>query len=570
MGKKSTPKAPPAPDYTGAAVAQGEANLDAARIGAELTNTNQVTPYGNQMFTKDPGSDQWTSTISLSPEQQRLYELQTQGDTALGETAVAQLNRVREQMGQPLDISNAPDRVSSVDPANYSMYSGSGPQYGNIGSGPTYQSLGSGPQYGQIGAGPQMQNVGQGPQAQTVGSGPQMQNVGTGPQMDRVGAGPEYGRYTADIAQLPDYAQQAQQVEDSIYRSASARLDPQFQQRESAERQRLINSGVAENSEAYRNAMDAFTRDRTAAYGDARDRAIQGRGAELSRMNNDFYTGNQQRYSQTMGALGFNNDASARELTDATNRAGFNNAAGQQEFANQVAGTGFNNAAGQQMYNNQVTGAGFNNTAGNNMYAQQLAGAGFNNAANQQGFANEANRTTANNAAAQQGFQDQAVSAGFNNAMQGQQFADAIRGLDFNNANTRQQFDDTMRSLGFNNSTQAQQFADAITGGNFQNMQRGAAIDEASYLRNEPLNTYNALATGAQVTNPQFRGTGQVQGPAAAPTFAGVQAGDQRAIDLYNAQLASSGSAQGGLFGMLGSLGGSFMNNGGLKMFGGG
>ena len=50
MGKKS-PSPPPAPDYTGAAVAQGQANLDAARLTARLSNPNISTPLGGQRVT---------------------------------------------------------------------------------------------------------------------------------------------------------------------------------------------------------------------------------------------------------------------------------------------------------------------------------------------------------------------------------------------------------------------------------------------------------------------------------------------------------------------------------------
>ena len=72
-------------------------------------------------------------------------------------------------------------------------------------------------------------------------------------------------------------------------------------------------------------------------------------------------------------------------------------------------------------------------------------------------------------------------------------------------------------------------------------------------MRSLPLNEYNALSTGAQVTNPSFRATGQVQGPAAAPVFAGAQAQGQSAIDLYNAQMAQANSARSGLTGLLGT-----------------
>jgi len=50
MGKKS-PKPPPAPDYTGAAIQQGQANLEAARLTARLSNPNVSTPLGGQRVT---------------------------------------------------------------------------------------------------------------------------------------------------------------------------------------------------------------------------------------------------------------------------------------------------------------------------------------------------------------------------------------------------------------------------------------------------------------------------------------------------------------------------------------
>ncbi len=50
MGKKS-PAPPPAPDYAGAAQQQGQANLEAARLTARLSNPNISTPLGGQRVT---------------------------------------------------------------------------------------------------------------------------------------------------------------------------------------------------------------------------------------------------------------------------------------------------------------------------------------------------------------------------------------------------------------------------------------------------------------------------------------------------------------------------------------
>ena len=41
-------KTPPTPDYKGAAEAQGQANVDAARASSKLSNPNVITPFGNQ------------------------------------------------------------------------------------------------------------------------------------------------------------------------------------------------------------------------------------------------------------------------------------------------------------------------------------------------------------------------------------------------------------------------------------------------------------------------------------------------------------------------------------------
>ena len=72
MGSKSD--APPAPDYIGAAYAQGAANVDAARATAKLSNPNVYTPYGSQTVTYN--GDVPTVTQSLTPTAQRTLDAQ--------------------------------------------------------------------------------------------------------------------------------------------------------------------------------------------------------------------------------------------------------------------------------------------------------------------------------------------------------------------------------------------------------------------------------------------------------------------------------------------------------------
>lgn len=407
MGKKSAPAAPATPDYAGLANQQGQANLDAARIGAQLTNTNQVTPYGSQTFTKDPNSDQWTSTIDLSPEQQKLYDMQVQGEQALGQTALGSLGRVQDAFSKPLDMSGVPDRVNSLTAGQYN--------------------------------GSALPNSSYNTSLYTGGTDAPVQSL------DFSGLG--------KVPMAGDFAQQGQEVRDALYRQATSSLDPQFKQGEDDLRTRLINSGVQEGSQAYTNALNDFNRQKTAAYGDARDRAILASGNEQSRLNSDSLSGRAQMLSQILQGGQFSNSANAQSVQ------------------------------------------------------QALAALGFNNASS-------ADKASFENASAQQGIDNQ-------------------------------------------NKAEAQKFSDSLAAGNFQNAQRGAALDEASYLRSLPLNEYNALMTGAQVTNPQFRGTGQVQGPQAAPVFAAGQAQAQNAMDLYNAQMANRNSFMGGLGSLVGTLGGA-------------
>jgi len=84
---KSQPQAPAAPDYTGAAQAQGAANVETARLQGRMANPNIVSPLGSQTVTyKD---DQPTITQQLTPTatetlaaQQRVQKLLA----GLGET----------------------------------------------------------------------------------------------------------------------------------------------------------------------------------------------------------------------------------------------------------------------------------------------------------------------------------------------------------------------------------------------------------------------------------------------------------------------------------------------------
>lgn len=104
MGK-SAPDPPPAPDYKGAAIAQGAANVDAARTGAHLSNPNIFGPLGSQTVTYN--GDDPTVTQSLTPDAQATLDAQQRVQrslSGLGEQAVGTASGVLGSQFNPQNV----------------------------------------------------------------------------------------------------------------------------------------------------------------------------------------------------------------------------------------------------------------------------------------------------------------------------------------------------------------------------------------------------------------------------------------------------------------------------------
>jgi hypothetical protein len=104
--------APPAPDYTAAANATAQGNLDAARTAVAANRVNQVTPYGNLNYSINPqsqwdiyGNPTWTATQTLAPTQQKLLDIQNQTSLGLGNLAGEGLGYVQNMLAKPFDTS---------------------------------------------------------------------------------------------------------------------------------------------------------------------------------------------------------------------------------------------------------------------------------------------------------------------------------------------------------------------------------------------------------------------------------------------------------------------------------
>jgi len=106
------PSAPAAPDYTGAAVAQGAANLEAARATAMLSNPNVYSPYGNQTVTYN--GDIPTVTQTLTPAAQKTLEQQQALGYKLTDLAGKGFSAVDRSMGTPFSFGG-PSVQTSLD-----------------------------------------------------------------------------------------------------------------------------------------------------------------------------------------------------------------------------------------------------------------------------------------------------------------------------------------------------------------------------------------------------------------------------------------------------------------------
>jgi hypothetical protein len=178
---------------------------------------------------------------------------------------------------------------------------------------------------------------------------------------------------------------------------------------------------------------------------------------------------------------------------------------------------------GQQVQQNlfgQALQAGqFGNQAMTQQQQNQLANLGFTNAAAQQDYANRQAMINQQNTIGQQGYQNQLAAQQANNAAMSQ---------------------------GFGNELAAAQLA---------NQARGQQFSEAGYLRNEPINTLNAIRAGSQVTGPQFQNVPLQATTAGADYMGAAGLTGQAALANANAENAQRNATMQGLF----SLGGSAM-----------
>lgn len=118
------PSAPAPPDPKATSAAQTGTSVATALANASLGNVSQITPNGNLTYSQtgsskftDPYTGQsydipnYTATQTLSPDQQKLYDLNNKTQQNLGQIGVDQSAKIGGLLGTNVDLSN--DAVES-------------------------------------------------------------------------------------------------------------------------------------------------------------------------------------------------------------------------------------------------------------------------------------------------------------------------------------------------------------------------------------------------------------------------------------------------------------------------
>ena len=374
---------PPPPNYTAAAQATAAGNAQAARVAQWGNMVNQNTPYGkvtyqtlaptqyydsknqrnisadeyNLLSAKDKKLftpiEQWEQNVTLSPEQQALFDQSVRVNQQLGNVAEGGVKYVQDAMGNP--VKQRIDLQSSIPST----------------AGQMITSVDS-------------------PELQTAIDS-YVNDIQRQSGADERARANTYQTLGQLQTRVQDPSLLAQETTNALYKANTQYLDPQFEQSQAKLENQLANQGITRGSEAYNNAMLNFNNQKQQAYESARNQAIGG-GIQAAQ---GMFGMNLQGGQFTNQALGqqFGQSVTQQELANAAanqnnqlalaNQQAYNQAIAQQY--NQGLGSAqFGNQAQQQMFNNALQNANLNNQVQNQLFGQNLSNAQLANQASAQ------------------------------------------------------------------------------------------------------------------------------------------------------------------------------------------
>ncbi len=148
--------------------------------------------------------------------------------------------------------------------------------------------------------------------------------------------------------------------------------------------------------------------------------------------------------------------------------------------------------------------------------------------------------------------------AGVQNSAQNQLFGQGLANAQLQNSAQNQRFNQGLMAGQFGNEAQQQAFQQGMGNAQLNNNASNQWLQQAMALYNQPLNTYNSLMTGSQVSMPNFQSTPNVQ--MNSPDYQGAVGQNYQAqLNAANMQNANSSNFWGGLMGLGGQLGGMYM-----------
>lgn len=281
MGKSSS--TPPAPDYTGAANATAAGN-----------RVSQVTPYGSFKYsetgTDTQGNPMWTATTTLSPEQQKLLDIQNQTSIGLGNLQQQGLGYVQNMLNKPFDTSTLPSLQGNLNQTDLSQ----------------------------------------------VGQGPQFQSLGEADAMQR------------------NLENQGMQGWDRATNLVMQRLQPQLDRQSKQLDTQLAQQGIMPGSEAYNVAKQQLAQGQNDLLNQAQltglgaQQQFFGQGLQAG---NFYNTAAQQDYANQQAMLNQQNAIAQQGYGNQLSAQQANNAALQQMYANQLANAQLGNQARGQGFN---------------------------------------------------------------------------------------------------------------------------------------------------------------------------------------------------------------------------
>lgn len=591
MGKQ-TPQAPAAPDPVALANAQGTANKDTAITQARLNAVDQVGPFGTVKYTESGGQGQqtgggyygedgayvsptydasgtpkFTQTISLSPEQQALYNSQ-QGITQKAyDTAGQAIGNVQNTLSTPFSLSGLPALQTGAQGGSpQAGYNSVSPLFGIAPSGGIQSGLGNagniqgsvgqtqfngniadvgGAQRGVNSTGQQTDvgysnpiqtsfaqggqlagNINPTGQQQSLGNTGQAQGTfgdagalfgavnPTGQQQSFAPSGNiQNGLDVSGIQQTPlsaqDFSQQGQRVQDALL----SRFNQDIGRRQEDVESRLNAQGIQRGSAGFANAQDDLNRSRNDAF----SQAVLAGSQEQDRLFNQQLAANQNQFGQRQAQGNFANQAQGQQYGQNLSTGQFANDAAQRQFEQQLASGGFQNAQQQQAYS-QAQGRGdFANAAQGQNFGQALAGGQFGNDA-------------LNNL-----LQQQLAAGGFQNATAGQQYNQNLGAAQFGNQAQNQGYGQALSNAQFGNDARNNAFQQDLSAGQFGNQAQAQDFGQAqARLDAQNAAAGNTFQQGLQAG--QFGNTAQAQ--QFAQNLSGGQFGNAAQSQLFGQNAA--------------------------------